>query len=87
MFGRSVSYFYMHEDGQGYLKISAGRVKAGKWEFLTDVAEFPHNISRDTAESLATQYFSQFMSTKAQLFWKGEIESNSDDYGHPMLNG
>lgn len=87
MLAKSVSYYFMHENDQGFLKISVGRVNDGKWEFFTDIAEFPQNVDNDAIENLATRYFSQFMSTKAQLFWNGQLESNSDDYGHPMLNG
>ena len=91
MKGKSMSYYFVHDDGAGYLKISAGKlvVVAGEedtWEFFSEVANFPMGITEAKAEEVATQYFSTFMNTKAQLFWNGKIKANSDDYGHPVLH-
>lgn len=86
MEGKSTSSYFMHEDGQGFLKITVGRISDGKWEFFSDIAQFPPQITDELAGKIAGQYFSGFMSTKAQLFWDGKIDANSDDYGHPVLH-
>lgn len=83
-----MSYYFMHEDGKGFLKICAGKMsEAGEWEFYAEVAELPPEANDAAAESMSAQFFSVFMATKAQLFWQGKIEPNSDDYGHPVLHG
>ena len=90
MKGKSMGYYFIHEDGKegGYLKISAGKlVTTGEeetWEFFSEIANFPTGMTEAKAEEAATQYFSTFMNTKAQLFWNGKIKANSDDYGHPV---
>ena len=90
MRGKSMGYYFIHKDGEGYLKISAGKLTAGEkgetWEFFSEVADFPTGMTEAAAEAAATKFFSTFMNTKAQLFWNGKIKANSDDYGHPVLH-
>jgi len=86
MNGKSFSYYYMHKGKKGFLKVTAGKVKEdGAWEFYSELAEFPDNISFDVAEGLAVQFVSTFMAAKAQHFYAGKIEANTDDFGHPKL--
>ena len=89
MKGKSMGYYFLHEDGkEGYLKISAGKLvttaEEDTWEFYSEIAEFPTGMTEAAAEDAATKYFSAFVNTKAQLFWKGRIKANSDDHGHPV---
>ena len=87
MKGKSMGYYFIHDDGEGYLKISAGKLTGeDTWEFFSESANFPTGMTEAKAEEAATQYFSTFMNTKAQLFWNGKIKANSDDYGHPVLH-
>lgn len=87
MIGKSLSYYYMREDDVGYLNISLGRVNnAGEWEFYTENVDVPPDVPDRALDKVASEYFTNFVATKGQLFYKGQLKPNSTQYSHPLAN-
>ena len=87
MKGKLLSYYYMHDDETGYLKISLGLVdNEGKWVFYSEDANIPDSVPEKAVDKMVSEYVAAFLAAKGKLFYAGKLAPNSDQYSHPIVN-
>ena len=85
--GKSLSYYFMGDDTEGFLKITVGKIDAdGEWKFYSEQTALPGNTEECPTEKLAAVFFARFISVKSQLFYADKLAANSNDPGHPTLD-
>lgn len=85
MNGKSMSYYYMHDDTGGIAKITVGLLNdEDVWTFYSNQVDLPANTSKEMLAGAAESFFTAFIATHAQKFWKGKLDSNTDLMGQPV---
>lgn len=85
MYGKSFSYYVMHDGEVGFIKLTASRHGGDGWEHLTETLEYPFTMgqSKESVEEVATIVVSAFVQQKATPFYAGMLDPNDGEFASP----
>ena len=85
MYGKSFSYYVMHDGEDGFIKLTASRFNKDGWEHLTELLDFPYVLgaNQESIDEMTNVVISAFVQQKAAPFYANMLGPNDGEFATP----